>query len=158
MVETPRTVPISSRAPRVFCLFHRIWDSITNSFFRSRGRTSTSRCSHSRSRSCKLDHSYHDPPMLICPQVERGYRMHLSGDYVSTSSEFSSSKWLQTTDLYIDKIKNDLTSENWTAIFQALYRLEETHARDEQIEAGAPTPKAREALLPADPPSPPPLD
>jgi hypothetical protein len=49
--------------------------------------------------------------------------MHLSGDYVSNSSEFSSSKWLQTTDLYINKIKNDLTSENWTAIFQALHHL-----------------------------------
>jgi hypothetical protein len=85
--------------------------------------------------------------------------MHLSGDYVSNSSEFSSSKWLQTTELYIDKIKNDLTSDNWTAIFQALHHLEETRTREEQTEAGAPsTPKARKALLPADPPSPPPLD
>ena len=85
--------------------------------------------------------------------------MHLSGDYVANGSEFSSSKYLPTTDLYLDMIQDDLTSDNWTAIFQALHRLQESHARDEQIEVGAPsTPKQRQALLPADPPTPPPLD
>jgi hypothetical protein len=85
--------------------------------------------------------------------------MHLGGDYTSNGSEFSSSKWFSTTEMYLDKIKNDLTSDNWTSIFQALHRLHEARARDEQIEAGAPlAPKEREALLPADPPSPPPLD
>jgi hypothetical protein len=99
--------------------------------------------------------------------------MHLTGDYISNGTDFSSSKWLPTTDMYVDKIKNDLGSDNWTAIFQALHRLQESRARDEQIEIGAPstpkqreallpadpsTPKQREALLLADPPTPPPLD
>ena len=81
--------------------------------------------------------------------------MHLTGDYVSGGSEFSSSKWLSTTEFYIDKIRG-LNSDNWTDIFQALHRLQESHERDEQIEIGAPlTPVQREALLPADPPTPP---
>jgi len=85
--------------------------------------------------------------------------MHLTGDYVASGSEFSSSKWLPATDSYLDKIQNDLSSDNWTAIFQALHHLEESRERDERIEVGAPsTPKQREALLPADPPTPPLLD
>lgn len=61
--------------------------------------------------------------------------------------------------MYIDKIKNDLTSENWTGIFQALYRLEESDARDSRRQTGAPlVPTPREALLPADPATPPALD
>ena len=85
--------------------------------------------------------------------------MHLTGDYVSHGSDFSSSKWLPLTDLYLDKINNDLTSDNWTAIFQALRRLEEHDARDDRIQIGAPlTQTQREALLPADPPTPPSLD
>ena len=54
--------------------------------------------------------------------------MHLTGDYVSNSSKFSSSKWLSTAEIYLDKIKNDLTSDNWMSIFQALHRLEESDA------------------------------
>lgn len=85
--------------------------------------------------------------------------MHLTGDYVPNGSDFSSSKWLATTDLYLDKIQNDLTSDNWTAIFEGLYQLQEADERDCQIELGAPlAPRQREALLPADPPTPPPLD
>jgi hypothetical protein len=85
--------------------------------------------------------------------------MHLSGDYISGSSKFSSSKWLPTTDLYLDKIQNDLTSENWTAIFEVLHNLQESRARDKQIQNGGPlVPEQREALLPADPPTPPPFD
>lgn len=85
--------------------------------------------------------------------------MHVSGDYVSHGSEFSSSKWHATTNLYIDKIQNDLTDDNWTAIFQALHRLQDSRAQADKIQVGAPlVPKQREALLPADPPTPPPLD
>ena len=85
--------------------------------------------------------------------------MHLTGDYVSSGNEFSSSKWLTTTDFYIDKIQNDLTSDNWTAIFQGLHHLHESRTQDDRIQIGAPpVPKQREALLPADPPTPPPLD
>lgn len=84
--------------------------------------------------------------------------MHSSGDYNSNSSNFSS-KLLSTTEMYLDKIQNDLTSDNWTAIFQAMHSLQESRARDEWIQVGGPlVPKQRDALLPADPPSPPPLD
>lgn len=55
--------------------------------------------------------------------------------------------------MYIDKIKN-LTDDNWEAIFKALDQLEETLAREAQIEAGI-VPGEHEPLLPADPPSPP---
>jgi hypothetical protein len=83
--------------------------------------------------------------------------MHTSGDYISGGCEFSSSKWLSTTDLYLDKIQHDLTSENWTSIFQALCDLQDSRARDEQIQVGGPlVPTQRDALLPADPPTPPP--
>lgn len=85
--------------------------------------------------------------------------MHVTGDYVSDGSEFSTSNWLPTTNMYIDKIQNDLSSDNWTAIFQGLHRLQESQAQDAQIQAGAPlVAKEREPLLPADPPTPPPLD
>ena len=85
--------------------------------------------------------------------------MHLTGDYVSHGSNFSSSKWLGATNFYLDKIQNDLTSDNWDAIFQGLHRLQESCAQDERISAGAPaTLQQREALLLADPPTLPPLD
>ena len=85
--------------------------------------------------------------------------MHLTGDYVANDSSFSSTKWLPTTDFYLEKIQNDLSSENWTAIFQALHDLKESCARDERIKVGAPsTPEQREVLLPEDPPTPSPLD
>jgi len=85
--------------------------------------------------------------------------MHVTGDYISNGSKFSSSKWLATTNLYLDKIQNDLTSDNWTAIFRGLHRLQDSCTQDNQIQVGAPlVPKQHEALLPADPPTPPPLD
>ena len=85
--------------------------------------------------------------------------MHLMGDYIRDGGEFSSSKWLGTTNFYIDKITKDLMSENWMVIFQALHRLKESDALDEQIQIGAPLIlEQREALLPDNPPTPPPLD
>ena len=92
-------------------------------------------------------------------QVERGYRMHLTGDYISNGSDFSSSKWLTITDHYLDMIQHNLSSDNWTAIFQALHRLQEDREKAKQVQIGAPqTPKPRNALLPPDPLTPPPLD
>jgi hypothetical protein len=85
--------------------------------------------------------------------------MHLSGDYISNSNDFSSSKWLNATGHYLDMIQNDLNSDNWTAIFQALHRLREARETAAQVQIGAPqTPRPRNALLPPDPPTPPPLD
>ena len=85
--------------------------------------------------------------------------MHISGDYVSHDGDFSSSKWLITTDLYIDKIQNDLTDDNWTQIFQALHCLQDSCAQANKVQLGAPlVPTQCEALLPADPPTPPASD
>ena len=85
--------------------------------------------------------------------------MHKTGDYVADGGDFSLSKWLTTTNMYLDKIQNDLTGDNWTSIFRSLHCLQEDHVRNEQVEIGASlVPKQREALLPADPPSPPLLD
>jgi len=57
--------------------------------------------------------------------------------------------------MYVDKIKNDLTDDNWRAIFDALHRLQESRAHEAQVEAGAVL-EEHEPLLPADPPTPPP--
>jgi len=85
--------------------------------------------------------------------------MHTTGDYVSNGSDFSSSKWLPMTEFYIDKIQNDLSSDNWTAIFQGLHALQESCVQDDRIQVGAsPVARQREALLPADPPTPPAQD
>ena len=52
--------------------------------------------------------------------------MHDSGDYVAHSNNFSSSKWLSTTDSYVEKIQKDLTGDNWTQIFQGLHCLRDS--------------------------------
>ena len=57
--------------------------------------------------------------------------------------------------MYINQIKNDLTDDNWRAIFDALHRLQESRAHEVQVEAGVVL-EDREPLLPADPPTPPP--
>lgn len=87
-------------------------------------------------------------------QVERGYWLHRTGDYVSCANEFSATNWLRATNMYVDKIKKDLTDDNWRAIFDALDRLQETRAQEAQVEAGVVL-EEREPLLPADPPTPP---
>ena len=56
--------------------------------------------------------------------------------------------------MYINKINNDLTDDNWKAIFNALGQLQETHAHEARVEAGVVL-EEREPLLPADPPTPP---
>ena len=85
--------------------------------------------------------------------------MHLTGDYVSGGSDFSSSKWLTVTDHYLNMIQNDLSSDNWTAIFQVLCHLQDAHEKAEKVQVGAPqTPRPRIAFLPPDPPTPPALD
>ena len=56
--------------------------------------------------------------------------------------------------MYVDKIKKDLTDDNWRAIFDALDRLQETRAQEAQVEAGVVLEEC-EPLFPADPPTPP---
>ena len=109
---------------------------------------------------------YADPGEGLCPisalalaatAVECRYYMHIAGDYISNGSDFNSPKWLSTTDRYLKMIENDLTGNNWTAIFQALHSLHESDAQDDHIQVGGPlTPKQHMLLLPADPSTPPP--
>jgi hypothetical protein len=80
--------------------------------------------------------------------------LHQTGNYVSSTIEFSATKWLRVTNMYIDKIKHDLDDDNWRAIFDALHELEEARIYEAQLEAGAIL-EEREPLLPADPPTPP---
>ena len=54
--------------------------------------------------------------------------------------------------MYADKIRNDLTNDNWKAIFAVLHQLQETHTHKAQVEAGVVL-EEHEPLLPADPPS-----
>ncbi|KAF9643016.1 hypothetical protein BDM02DRAFT_3192316 [Thelephora ganbajun] len=94
-------------------------------------------------------------PIGTLALVEHGYFLHRSSDYISSANEFSATNWLWATNVYVDKIKNDLTDDNWRAIFNALHRLQETHAYEAQVEAGMALGE-RELLLPADPSTPPP--
>jgi len=87
-------------------------------------------------------------------QVEHGYFLHHSGDYISGTNEFSATNWLQVTNTYIDKIKNNLNDDNWKAIFNALHRLQESRTYGAEVEAGVVF-EEREPLLPANPPTPP---
>ena len=57
----------------------------------------------------------------------------------------------------VDQIENDLTGDDWMAIFQASHRLEESDTRDGQMQISAPlAPRQREPSLRADSSTPPP--
>ena len=85
--------------------------------------------------------------------------MHITGDYILSGSDFSTANCVNATNFYLDKIQNDLNSDNWTSIFQALHRFHESCTCDKHVSVGAPTtPKQREPLLPADPLTPPSQD
>ena len=158
LTETKGTIPIRTSTPRIFSLFHLPQHSGKYPLGWPRWGTPSSWCVGSCIHSCKYSF-----PLLILLltkyQVGRGYYMHLSGDYVPNGSDFSSSKWLPTTELYIDKISNDLSSDNWTSIFCALHHLQESDAQHNRVQTGAPlVPVPHQPLLPDDPPTPPPLD
>ena len=70
------------------------------------------------------------PPSSHTFQVEQGYLMHNTGDYIANRSSFSS-KWDKTTKFYLNKIQNDLTADDWTSIFQALHCLQESCTRED---------------------------
>ena len=93
--------------------------------------------------------------MLTLPQVERGYSLHSSGNYSSVANEFSTTNWIKSTNLYLDKIKK-LTDENWNGIYEALYYVQVEHDHETKVEEGATAEEEEEPLLPDDPPTPPP--
>jgi hypothetical protein len=85
--------------------------------------------------------------------------MHRTGDFVHLSNEFSAANWDLSTWAFLDIIENDITDDDWMQIFKSLCKLSESRARAARLSVGAPAVQpVREALLPADPPTPPPLD
>jgi hypothetical protein len=79
--------------------------------------------------------------------------LHRTGERSLAANEFSATNWIEATSRYLNKIK-DLTNNEWTNIFGALYRYQELCAAEAKIRAGAIL-DDDEPLLPADPPSPP---
>jgi len=85
--------------------------------------------------------------------------MHRTGDFVHSSSEFSTTNWDLSTRVFLKIIETDLTDNDWVGIFGSLYTLSNSWARATRLSVGAPAEEpAREALLPADPPTLPSFD
>jgi len=85
--------------------------------------------------------------------------MNRTGDFVQLPNEFSTTNWDPSTRAFLDIIENDLTDNDWVEIYKALDTLRKSQSRAARISLGAPAEEpAREALLPVDPPTPPPLD
>ena len=85
--------------------------------------------------------------------------MHRTGDFIQLPNEFSATNWDPSTCTFLAIIENNLTDDDWVGIFKSLYNLGKFQARAARLDMGAPAEEpAREALLPVDPPTPPPLD
>ena len=85
--------------------------------------------------------------------------MHRTGEFVQLPNEFSTTNWGLSTRTFLDIIEHDLTDDDWTGIFKSLYQLNKSQSRATRLDTGAPAEEpVREALLPVDPPTPPPLD
>jgi hypothetical protein len=84
--------------------------------------------------------------------------MHRTGDFVHLPNEFSATNWARSTQLFLNIIENDLTDNDWKEIFGSLYELNKSKVRAARIRLSIPVEEpVREALLPADPPSSPPM-
>ena len=85
--------------------------------------------------------------------------MHQTGDFILLLNEFSTTNWDPSTWAFLDIIENDLTDDYWVEIFELLHKLSESQVQSTCLTIGAPTEEPMcKALLPADPPTPPPLD
>ena len=85
--------------------------------------------------------------------------MHRTGDFIHLVNDFSTTNWDPSTRVFLDIIENDLIDDDWVGIFNSLSKLNESRARASRVNVGAPAEEpVREALLPADPPTPPSLD
>ena len=81
--------------------------------------------------------------------------LHSSGNYSSAANKFSTTNWIKSTNLYLNKIKK-LNDKNWNGIYKALYHVQVEHNHETKVEAGATAEEEEEPLLPDDPPTPPP--
>jgi len=85
--------------------------------------------------------------------------MYRTGNFVQLPNEFSTTNWDASTRTFLAMIEKDLTDDDWAEIFKSLRNLGKSRSRAARLEVGAPAEEpSREALLPADPPTPPPLD
>lgn len=85
--------------------------------------------------------------------------MHRTGDFVSLPNGFSATNWDRSTQLFLEIIEKDLTNNDWDEIFKSLDKLSKSRVKAARVRVGAPAEEpVREALLPADPPTPPALD
>ena len=68
--------------------------------------------------------------------------------------------WDPSTQAFLDIIENNLTDDDWVGIFKSLSKLSESQAQAACLNVGIPAEvkPTRKALLPADPPTPPPLN
>lgn len=89
-------------------------------------------------------------------QVERAFKMHLTGDYIDSTQSFNAEFWSGRTTLFMDYIANDLTERNWDGIFRGLAAVSNKVPDEVAIQVGALTAEKTRVPLPAsDPPSPP---
>ena len=85
--------------------------------------------------------------------------MHRTGDFVAIPGDFSTTNWDQSTRVFMDIIKNNLTDSDWAGLFKKLHDLSSSRSRAARVKVSAPAEEpVREALLPDDPPSSPVLD
>jgi len=85
--------------------------------------------------------------------------MHRTGDFLQLPNEFSTTNWDPSTPTFLVIIENDLTNNDWAGIFKSLHGLGKSQAQAACLNVGAPAEEpSHEALLPVDPPTPPPLD
>ena len=64
--------------------------------------------------------------------------MHRTGDFVHSSSEFSTANWDPSTRVFLKIIEKDLTDNDWVGMFGSLYMLSNSRARAARLSVGAP--------------------
>ena len=80
--------------------------------------------------------------------------MHRTGDFIALPTDFSATNCNESTVKFMDIIEKDLTDDDWSEIFKALYTLSKSRVKTARIKVGAPAEEpVREPLLPNDPPS-----
>ena len=89
-------------------------------------------------------------------QVEHAYKMHVTGDFISSAQQFGADFWGPSTVQYMDYIINDLSEQHWNSIFDALSSFS-TQKENEEAVRNSVSEESHERvpLPPSDPPSPP---
>ncbi|KAF9779254.1 hypothetical protein BJ322DRAFT_1113597 [Thelephora terrestris] len=92
---------------------------------------------------------------LATAAVERAYKMHATGDFITSGQQFNTEFWGPTTVKFMDYLANDLNEHHWNSIFSALSSFSAKVSREEAIYNNVPEEEEeRVPLPPSDPPSP----